>query len=154
MLPIIEDKKSRSKLWVDIRELSIKYVISVEKVKRFFEELANGKLYATKCRNCESIYFPPQISCPICRTDDVEWIELSGDGVLLTYTKIYVKPKSFSHYDNYIVAVGRLKDGVNVTAWLRADLDKVRVGAKVKLRVVKREPEGYLTYEWVLDQSG
>ncbi len=35
-------------------------------------------------------------------------------------------------------------------AWLRVDDSrKVRVGMKVKLQVVKREPEGYLTYEFI-----
>lgn len=43
-----------------------------------------------------------------------------------------------------------MREGFNVLAWLRADdPKKVRVGMKVKLQVVKREPEGYLTYEFV-----
>ncbi len=148
MFPIVEDRKYRHKLWVDVRELCVKYIISVEQVKRFFEGLSEGKVYATRCRKCGEMYFPPQAICPRCRSSEVEWVELSGEGKLLTYTKIYVKPKSFSHYSDYVVAVGRLDEGVNVTAWIDAKIEELKPGMRIKLVVVKRKPEGYLTYGW------
>ncbi len=50
----------------------------------------------------------------------------------------------------YAVGVARLSNGVQVLAWVReTDPSKLRVGMKVRLEVVKREPEGYLTYELV-----
>ena len=81
---------------------------------------------------------------------DVEWIPLSGEGELLTFTVAYVKPASFSHYRDYAIGIAQMKEGVRVLAWL--DIDdpkKVKPYMKVKLEVVKREPEGFLTYKLV-----
>ena len=75
---------------------------------------------------------------------------ISSRGKLLTYTVINAKPYSFSHYDDYIVGVAELENGVRVTAWIREkDPKKLRVGMDVELEIVKREPENYLTYEIV-----
>ncbi|MET1102162.1 MAG: Zn-ribbon domain-containing OB-fold protein [Pyrodictiaceae archaeon] len=149
-LPIIPDQKTGVALWYDQRELRAKYTISVERIRKFYEGLMEGKLLATRCKHCGRIYFPPQMDCPYCRKSDMEWIELSKEGELLTYTVIYTKPMSFAHYNDYTVGIARLKEGVNVTAWVReTDPRKLRVGMKVKIEIVKREPEGYLTYEIV-----
>jgi len=149
-LPIIPDQKTGVRLWYDQRELKVKYTISVERIAKFYEGLMEGRLLATKCKHCGRIYFPPQMDCPYCKKSDMEWIELSREGELLTYTVIYVKPSSFAHYNDYTVGIARLKEGVNITAWVReTDPRKLRVGMKVKVEIVKREPEGYLTYELV-----
>ena len=147
-LPIVPDMRSGVAQWVDQRELILRYVVSVEKIRKFFDGLMSGKIYATKCRRCGNLYFPPQADCPFCKISDMEWVELSGEGELLTYTIIYTKPTSFSHYDDYAIGIARLREGINVTAWIKEkDPGKLRVGMRVKLVVKKREPENYLTYE-------
>lgn len=149
-LPIVPDQKTGAALWVDQRELRLKYTISVEKIKPFYDGLMDGKLMATKCSKCGTIYFPPQSFCPTCRKSEMQWMELSREGELLTFTVINIKPASFAHYDDYIVGIARLKEGINVTAWVREkDPKRLKVGMRVKIEVVKRQPEGYLTYEIV-----
>jgi uncharacterized OB-fold protein len=92
--------------------------------------------------------FPPQVDCPDAPGSEVEWVEMPVDGELLTWTVINVKPYTFSHYDDYVVGIARMANGVNVLAWVRCrDPSRLKPGMKVKLVVVKREPEGYLTYE-------
>ena len=149
-VPVIPDQKTGAALWYDQRELRVKYTISVERIRKFYEGLMEGKLLATRCKHCGRIYFPPQMDCPYCRKSDMEWIELSKEGTLLTYTIIYTKPASFAHYPDYTVGIARLPEGVNITAWVReTDPRKLRVGMKVRVEIVRREPEGYLTYELV-----
>ncbi len=150
-LPLVPDQKTGAALWFDQRSLTLRYTISVERIRRFFEGLTEGKLLATRCKKCGTIYFPPQADCPRCRTSDMEWIELGKEGELLTYTIIYTKPTSFAHYPDYVVGIARFPPGVNVLAWIRgpADPRRYRVGMKVRWEIVKREPEGYLTYELV-----
>ena len=148
-LPLVFDQKSGAAMWFDQRELRLRFVISVEKTKRFFEALAEGKILATRCKETGTIYFPPQIHCPEAPSSDIEWIELPREGVLLTFTVINVKPFTFSHYEDYVVGIGRLPNGVNVLAWVRGDPRRLRRGMKVRLEVTKRDPEGYYTYEWV-----
>ena len=135
-------------IFFDKRSLELKYQIPVGKISEFFKGLEKGKIMATKCVECQEIYFPPQYSCPKCRGSNIEWVELSGDAVLETYTIINVKPTSFSKYPDYVVAIGKLKEGVKVLSWLRIDdFKKIKINMKMKLRVVKRE-ENYYTYEF------
>lgn len=149
-LPIVPDQKTGAALWVDQRELRLKYTISVERIKPFYDGLMDGKLVTTKCSKCGTMYFPPQSFCPKCRVSDMEWTELSMRGELLTFTVINIKPASFAHYEDYIVGIARLEEGINVTAWVREkDPRKLRIGMPVRIEIVKREPEGYFTYEIV-----
>ncbi|KUO89189.1 MAG: 3-hydroxybutyryl-CoA epimerase [Vulcanisaeta sp. MG_3] len=149
-MPIAPDEKGQYSLWYDVRELRIRFSISVERIKRFFEGLREGKIYATRCRRCGRYYFLPQADCPYCRVSDMDWVEVGGEGELLTYTVINTKPLTFSHYPDYVVAIARMKEGFNVLAWLRIDDPrKIRVSMRVRLQITRREPEGYLTYEFV-----
>ncbi len=149
-VPVLLDQKTGVALWWDQREIKLRFVISVEKTRKFFEALSEGKLLATKCKKSGKILFPPQVDCPDDPTDEVEWVELPNEGELLTWTVIYVKPYSFGHYQDYTVGIARLSNGVQVLAWVReTDPSKLKVGQKVKIEIVKREPEGYLTYEIV-----
>ena len=147
-IPIKLDKKSQLPLYVVQRALKLEYELPIGKIRGFFEGLKQGKVMATKCPKCGKIYFPPQHECVKCKTE-TEWFELSGEAELLTYTIINVKPKTFSHYKDYIIAIGRLKEGINVLAWLDADPKGIKIGMKLRLIVAKREQEGYLTYHFV-----
>ncbi len=154
-VPLVFDQKSGAALWLDQRELTLRFTISVERIRKFFEALSEGKVLATRCKETGTIYFPPQVDCPDAPGSEVEWIEMPREGELLTWTVIYTKPYSFSHYNDYTVGIARFPNGVNVLAWVReSDPGKLRVGMKVRLEVVKREPEGYLTYELVPVEEG
>lgn len=147
-LPIIPDQKSGKLLWVSERELKLRYVISVDGIKEFFEGLLKGKVMATKCKQCSALYFPPQNYCHACNAVNMDWVELSGEGELLTFTKISVKPYSFSHLEDYVIGIAKLKEGINVLAWVsEKDVSKLKRGMKVKLVVKERSEEGYLTFE-------
>ena len=106
--PIFPDQKTSSSVWFDQRELNVRYLISVEKIKKFYEGISEGKVLATKCSSCGEVYFPPQSYCSKCGSNSMDWIELSGTGELLTYTIINVKPQSFSHYSDYAVGIARM----------------------------------------------
>lgn len=153
-LPIVEDEKTKLPLYVSMRELPLRFQLGVSKVQRFFEGLREGKIFMTQCRNCGEKFFPPQADCPKCLESSMEWIPLSGEGELLTCTMIFVKPPSFSHYKDYIVGIAQMKEGVRVLAWLNIDdPTKIKPGMKVRLVTSKREPEGFITYEFVPSTS-
>lgn len=152
--PLILDQKRNSVLWDSPRELKLKYQISIERIKKFFEGLSENKLLATKCENCNEIYFPPQSYCSKCRSNDLKWIELSKEGEIVTFTKVYVKPSSFSHYEDYTIGIIKLKEGINVLAWIsEKDVTKLKIGMKAKIEIKIREPEGYQIYE-IVPESG
>lgn len=136
-MPIVPDEKSKALQWVDLRELKIRYTISVENIKKFFEGLKEGKLLTTRCK-CGRLFFPPQRDCPSCMKSDMEWVELKREGVLETLTVIFVRPPSFSAYEPYTVAIAKLDDGVRILSWLREDPKKLVPGKR-----------GYLMFELV-----
>lgn len=146
-LPIVIDQKTKLPIYTSLRELRVKYQLGVSKIQKFFDGLKEGVIYATKCRNCGELYFPPQVDCSKCRGSDTEFFKLSGEAELETYTVINIKPSTFAHYKDYVVAVGKLREGVKAFAWLEVDdPSKLRIGMKLKLEVIKREPEGIYTY--------
>ncbi|HLI46922.1 MAG TPA: Zn-ribbon domain-containing OB-fold protein [Geobacterales bacterium] len=153
-LPLIPDQKTGRLLWISNRELRLRYAISVDSNKKFYEALLDGKLLATKCPTCGALYFPPQDYCNRCKKQGLQWVELSGEGELLSYTKVVVKPYSFSHLEDYIVGIAKLKEGINILAWVsEKDVSKLKRGMKVNVRVKEREEEGYLVYEIVPAQD-
>ncbi|AIG97104.1 putative nucleic-acid-binding protein [Archaeoglobus fulgidus DSM 8774] len=145
-LPIITDEKSGAAQWVDLRELRLSYIISVENIKPFYEGLKEGKLLGTKCKKCGRLFFPPQKDCPSCFDSDIEWVELKNEGTLETMTVVFVRPPSFSAYDPYPVAIAKLDDGPRILAWYKGDPQQAKPGMSVKIQVGKRK-EGYLMYE-------
>ena len=131
------------------RPLTITYNLPISKTSKFWEELKQGNVYATACKNCGKLYFPPVADCGSCGSSELEWTKLKGDGTLVTFTEVVVKPASFSDEPPYIVAVAELIEGVKVLAWLRGvKKEKVQVGMKVKLKA-KVFSDKKVAYEFV-----
>ncbi len=147
--PVIQDEKTGTLQWVDVRELRLRYFISIENLKPFYDGLREGKLMATKCKKCGRLFFPPQKDCPSCLESDMDWVELKPEGTLETLTVIFVRPPSFGHFDPYTVAIAKLDDGPKILAWYKGDPKQVKPGQRVKVEVNRREKEGYLMYELV-----
>jgi len=130
------------------REVKIVQDIPISKTLQFWEGIKQGKILATKCKKCGKLYFPPVADCSNCLTSDMEWVELSNEATIETFTHVVVRPTTFQHEKPYTVAIGRLKEGVRVLAWLTGfKLSEVKVGMKAKL-VAKLTSEGHLTYEF------
>lgn len=147
-LPLIIDKRGNVQL-KSARTLSINFTVPVQRITRFWEGIKEGKLLTTQCRRCHRIYFPPKADCPDCMTSNMDWIVLSGDAELESYTQVFVKPASFSNYPDYICAVGKLKEGPRVLAWLTGvERDDIKVGMKLKLKPKFVAEEKRLTYEF------
>ncbi len=76
-------------------------------------------------------------------------MELSNEATIETFTHVVVRPTTFQQERPYKVAIGRLKEGVRVLAWITGfKLSEVKVGMKAKL-VAKLTPEGRPTYEFI-----
>jgi len=131
------------------RPITIVEEIPISKTLKFWEGLKEGKVYATKCNKCGKIYFPPSADCPDCLVSDMQWVELSNEAEIETFTHVVIRPTSFSAYKPYTVAIGKLKEGVKVLAWLTGfKLSQIKVGMEVKL-VAKISQEDNPTYEFV-----
>jgi len=128
------------------REVKVAPEIPISKTLPFWEGLKQGKVMTTKCRKCGKIYFPPVADCGECLSSDMEWLELSGEAEIEAFTHIVVRPLTFMNERPYTVAIGRLKEGIRVVAWL-TDFKKseVKVGVKAKLKAFVT-PDGNIMY--------
>jgi len=131
------------------RETKIVQDIPISKTLKFWEGLKEGKIYATKCPKCGKLHFPPVADCSNCLSSEMEWVELSDEAEVETFTHVVIRPPSFQQNKPYTIAIGRLKEDVRVLAWLTGfKMSEIKVGMKVKL-VAKVTVEGNPTYEFV-----
>ena len=134
---------------VKSRPITIVQEIPISRTVKFWEGLKDGKVYATECCKCGKLYFPPSADCPGCLCSEVNWVELSSEAEIEAFTHIVVRPTTFLQQRPYTVAIGRLKEGVKVLAWLSGfKLSQIKVGMKVKL-VAKATQDANPTYEFV-----
>ena len=146
-LPIINDEKTGDPILLDQRTVFIKFLLPIKKILPFYEGLKRGEVLGTRCKQCGAKYFPPQADCSKCYSSDIEWIKIKDEGVLLTFTQIKVKPASFSNYDDYIVGVAGLEDGLKIIGIVMTDnVNSLQVGMRVKLLVQKQPITESLIY--------
>jgi uncharacterized OB-fold protein len=132
------------------RSLTLRFDIPISKTSFFWEGLEKGKFYITRCTSCGNKSFPPQADCPKCMSDKHEWVELKGNGKILTYTLVQVTPASFVDNDPYIVAIAEFQEGIKVLAWVEgATLDKISPGSEVRLET-RMSKEGNPYYVFTL----
>ncbi|HPG49958.1 MAG TPA: Zn-ribbon domain-containing OB-fold protein [Spirochaetota bacterium] len=54
---------------------------------RFFISLRDEKkIIATRCGTCRKTFLPPRKSCPTCFTENTEWVNVSDEGTVLSFT--------------------------------------------------------------------
>jgi len=98
-------------------------------IEGFYKFVGEGKLMGAKCNKCGTVMLPPRPVCTKCYSKDLRWIELKGQGKLLTYTVIYVSPKQFEVLAPYPVGIVKLDEGPQLLGMIRgAEPDKIKVG--------------------------
>lgn len=53
-------------------------------IKKWYDNLKEGKIMGLRCKECGSIHFPPVPVCKECSGFDMEWVEMSGEAELYT----------------------------------------------------------------------
>jgi len=68
-----------------------------------------------------------------------EWIELSGDCKLITFTTVHFAPASFRHDVPYVLGVAQFEEGPTVFAPLSKEIkeEEIKIGMPLKLVPMK-----------------
>ncbi len=105
------------------------------RVAAFAEHLRAGQLMASRCAACGQRSFPPRADCERCLSPEFEWVEISGRGRLLTWSRISAAPAGFEQFAPYTVAMLELADGGRALAWLGDSVleDTLRPGIELQL---------------------
>ena len=110
--------------------------ISQSKIgKRFLSALKEGRLEGTRCTKCDVLYFPPRANCKECLSDDnIEYLDFSGEGKILSFSEVQVPPAGFERFAPYTVCVIDLKEGGRLVAWINPDGEPLKIGENVTVK--------------------
>ena len=87
-------------------------------VKEFQEGIREGKITGYKCAKCGHKQIDIIEFCPVCHSPDLQKVEFSNAGTVLTYTIQLVAPEQFMNEVPYAWAVIELDDGARMTGWI------------------------------------
>ena len=89
---------------------------------------------AVRCVRCKHVMVPPRSICPNCRSIQVEWVQLSPRGKLVTYTVVHVAPPQFKHMTPYAVGIVEMPEGVKVPSIIRTSrLESLKIGMELEV---------------------
>ena len=99
--------------------------------------LTQRKVMGSRCLDSGEIYLPPRPICPKCQSRNMEWVELSGEGVVAAFTSIAVVSAAMAErgYGNgrpYVTGFVALKEGPTVAARIEGGNRTVHVGMRVQ----------------------
>lgn len=119
---------------------------SISKVNDFIDYLENGKVMATRCKECGLSFFPPRADCYQCLSSNMEWFEVTGKGKLVSYSKLEYAPVGFGDDLPYAIAVLDYGD-FRIFGRIANDIpeNELIVGMEMKT-AVNNLPNGQLNY--------
>lgn len=83
----------------------------------YWEAARQEKLVIRKCRACGEMHFMPRAVCPMCWSNDLQWVEASGRGKVHSFTIIRRAPLPvFAARVPYVVALIDLAEGPRMMA--------------------------------------
>lgn len=79
--------------------------------KKWYDNLAQGKILMAKCLDCGAITFPPLTVCRKCSSRNIEFKEISGKGKVLMYSSTILPAKQFTKYAPIPYGIVQLEEG-------------------------------------------
>jgi uncharacterized OB-fold protein len=103
-------------------------------IEQFYKYLTEGKLMAGKCTKCGKIHLPPRPLCDNCYSQQFEWLEISGQGKLLTYSVIHIAPQQFQALAPYAVGIVELENGLRIPGMIQgATEEQLKIGMELAI---------------------
>jgi uncharacterized protein len=103
----------------------------------FWRGLDEGRLLSTGCKTCGHQSFPPRNLCRACWGTALEWVELSANGQLYSFTRIHVAPQAFSADAPYAIGIIDLEGGPRLMCRLIGEIRPEHMGASMSMLVLR-----------------
>lgn len=86
---------------------------------------------AQKCASCGHPYFDRVAFCSRCGNQNLEPREYRGEGIIYSFTTVYVPPLTRKDDAPYVVGIVDLAEGPRVTARLNLPPSEIKIGQEV-----------------------
>jgi uncharacterized protein len=87
------------------------------------------EVVAAKCKACGKLLYPSHFYCPACHGTQFEPVPLTGEGKLLTWTRVYALPLD---YEDLYLTLGIVEMDMGVRATGRLDVAEPATGMRVR----------------------
>ena len=128
---------------------SINHLLNNES-KPYFEATKENKLVIQYCSHCNKYQFYPRVFCMNCFSDQIDWVESTGNGKVYSYSVVH-KTAIAEMKDKvpYIIALIDLEEGVRLMSHVVDIVEEdLVVGLDVSV-VFREEIEGYKLPQFV-----
>ena len=120
---------------------------------RFLIELRdNQRIMGLRCPKCSTVYVPPKSVCPRCLDSLDEWVEVSNQGTVVTYTVVNYIYSDLYQPKNVPYAVGIIKlDGANtgICHFIdEVDPSRLKVSSRVQAVFKKKREASILDIDY------
>ncbi|MFH1587752.1 MAG: Zn-ribbon domain-containing OB-fold protein [Candidatus Diapherotrites archaeon] len=110
-------------------------------------------LEGNKCLTCKEEFFPSRTICPTCRRKGkLEFIDLPKEGIIYSFTEVFVGPIGFEKETPYFLAIIELENESKtriLSQIVDSKKDSIKIGSKVKKvfrKISDIDPEGPIAY--------
>lgn len=102
----------------------------------FFEAARGGRLAFPRCESCGRFHWYPMKACPHCRSRDIAWRPVAGNGEIFSWTVVrHAFDPAYRDRLPYVIALVEFADapGIRlVTNIEEADPESLRIGMQVR----------------------
>lgn len=107
------------------------------KLYKFYDLLREGRLTTTKCAKCGEVSWPPRTVCPVCMSDELDWIDMPKRGKLYSCTVQFAGVPPVFEVPLYIGMV-EFENGMKILSRLVGTTeDDLEIGREVELTVLE-----------------
>ena len=103
-------------------------------ISSFYQFVREKRLMAAKCQECGVELFPPKPMCTRCLSTNLKWVEVFGNGKLLSYTIIYIAPEKLQKLVPYTIGIVELRKGLRLPGMIRGvKAEEIKIGMNLKI---------------------
>ena len=109
--------------------------VATTETAHYWQAALEGRLEIQYCRACAKHQFYPRRFCTQCMSDEIEWVQASGNGQIYTYTVCHVAAHpAFESRVPYVIAMIELDEGVRMLAGIAdSDVERIAIGTPVQV---------------------
>lgn len=118
----------------------------------FWDGLREHKFLVPKCDDCGDYNWVPYPACRSCLSENQTWTEVSGRGVVFSYSIAYGGSGAWGMEVPYGIIMGKLEEGPRSLVVLASStgipLDELRIGMPIKIVYEDVPDENITLYRW------